>query len=180
MSEVTPLGAVGRGLGAGVAGAALMTAWQEASMRLRRDESDSGSQGQESGGEQPGAGQPDPWQQASTPAKVARRIIEGVFERPVPTERIGLLTNVMHWAYGTSWGAVYGLIQASSPGRPLGRGALFGTGVWAMSYITLVPMGLYQPPWKYSPTELAMDLSYHLAYGIGTGVGYSLLDRWSL
>ena len=43
--------------------------------------------------------------------------------------------------------------------------------------MTLVPMGLYEPPWKYSPSELGFDLSYHLAYGAGVGAGYRLLDR---
>lgn len=114
---------------------------------------------------------------ASAPAKLARRIIEGVFDRHVPPERIGLLTNAMHWAYGTGWGAPYGLIEGTRPGQALRRGLLFGTGVWASSYVTLVPMGLYEAPWKYSPSELGFDLSYHLASGAGVGAGYRLLDR---
>src|SRR5438067_11328174 len=65
------------------------------------------------------------------------------------------------WGYGTSWGAAYGLIQRTAPGPPLRRGLLFGTGVWALSYVTLVPVGLYQPPWKY-PSALVLDLSSHL------------------
>lgn len=52
---------------------------------------------------------------------------------------------------------------------------MFGTGVWLVSYLTLVPMGLYQPPWRYPPGELALDLSYHLAYGVGTGVAFELV-----
>jgi len=39
-------------------------------------------------------------------------------------------------------------------------------------------MGLYQPPWKYSAEEVAMDLSFHLVYGVGVGAGYAALDRW--
>jgi hypothetical protein len=35
-------------------------------------------------------------------------------------------------------------------------------------------MGLYEPPWKYAPADLAFDLSYHLAYGAGTSIGYRL------
>jgi hypothetical protein len=37
---------------------------------------------------------------------VAKRVIEGVFRREVPAERIGLLTDVTHWAHGTLLGAV--------------------------------------------------------------------------
>lgn len=174
MAPLTPLGAAGRGLAAGAIGTAVMTGWQVLSMKLQGSGDEEGG----SGGQQPGEEQhSDPWEQASAPAKVARRILEGVFEQEVPPERIGLLTNVMHWGYGTAWGAVYGLVQGSSRAPAVCRGLLFGTGVWAMSYLQLVPMGLYQPPWKYSPKELAMDLSYHLAYGAGIGGAWAALDR---
>jgi hypothetical protein len=174
MTRVTPLGAVARGLVAGATGTAVMTAWQELSMKLQG----SGGTGDGGGGAEAAApDQQDPWEQASAPARVACKVLTGVFGREVPPERIGLLTNVMHWGYGTSWGALYGLLQGTTPGPALRRGLLFGTGVWVMSYVTLVPMGLYQPPWKYPPKELALDLSYHLAYGTGVGAGYALVDR---
>ena len=53
----------------------------------------------------------------------------------------------------------------------------FGTGVWSASYGELVPLGIYEPPWKYPPEELALDLSYHLAYGLAVAVTYAALDR---
>jgi len=158
---------VARGLAAGVAGTAAMTGWQELSSRLR----DGGGSGE---GSEPPA---DPWEQASTPAQVARKILSGVFDRDPPPERIPLLTNVMHWGYGTTWGAVYGLLAGSARRvRPLRSGLAFGTAVWVASYAQLVPMGLYQPPWRYGATELAFDLSYHLAYGAGVGLGYRAIS----
>lgn len=166
----SPLGAVLRGLAAGVAGTAAMTATQELSIRLQSSGED--------GSEQPGAQQQtDPWEQASMPAKVARRIIEGVFHKTAPAESIPFLTNAMHWGYGTTWGAVYGLAQGTSRGPALRRGLLFGTGVMAMSYLQLVPMGLYEPPWRYSPQDLATELGFHLAYGTGVAAAYAALDR---
>ncbi len=162
----TPLAALRRGLLAGVVGTAAMTAWQELSAKL---------QSSTDGG---GGGSDDPWEQASAPAKVGKRIGEGVFQHEVSSELIPVLTHGMHWAYGTGWGAAYGLIAGSvARRRPLRLGLAFGTGVWAMSYVQLVPMGLSQPPWKYPPKELAMDLSYHLVYGSGTGLAYTALDR---
>jgi len=169
VAEVTPIGAVGRGLVAGFAGTAAMTAWQELSARLRSDGAP-----EEQGLQQPPE---DPWASASAPAKVGRRIIEGVFHRQLPANRIGLLTNAMHWSYGTGWGAAYGLIQGTWPGGAIRSGLLFGTGVWAMSYVTMVPMGLYELPWRYSPGDLGLDLSYHLAYGAGVGAAHGLLER---
>lgn len=170
VKRLTPLNAVAAGLAAGVVGTGLMTAWQELAARLRPPASE----------DAPEADQPprDPWDDASAPAKVAKRIGEGVFLTPVSSERIPLLTDVMHWGYGTSWGAVYGLIASSARDAPtLGAGAAFGTVVWVMSYVQLAPMGLYAPPWKTPPKELALDLSYHLVYGAGVASAYRLLTR---
>jgi hypothetical protein len=159
----TPLGAVAKGLIAGAAGTAAMTAWQEAAARLRGSSDD--------GGEEEGDGG-DPWEEAPVPAQAGRRILSGVFGVDVPADSIPVLTNVMHWAYGTGWGAVYGLLAGTRGRSTLAGGLGFGTAVWAASYLQLVPMGLYEPPWKYPPTDLAFDLSYHLAYGAGTAIGF--------
>ena len=165
-SAPTPLGAVARGLAAGAIGTGVMTAVQTLPAKLQDDQA---------GEEEASPAPQDPWQQASAPAKLGRRISEGVLERPVPPERIGLLTNVMHWGYGTGWGAVYGLVQGTVGGRPLRHGLLFGTGVWLMAYVQLVPIGLSELPWKYSPKDLGTELGFHLAYGAGVASGYRVL-----
>jgi hypothetical protein len=159
--------ACAQGLAAGLIGALAMTGWQELSSKLTAARSDgSGS----SEGE-------DPWEQAPVPAKVARRIGRVVGWDP-PAEHIGLLTNAMHYGYGAGWGVVYAVLptRAADVPPPV-RGVLFGTAVWLASYAQLVPMGLYEPPWRYSPTELALDLSYHLVYGAGTALGFVELHR---
>ena len=170
MERSTPLNAVATGLAAGVVGTGLMTAWQELAGRLKSAASDDAREP-----DQPAR---DPWDDASAPAKVAKRIGEGVFHKSVSSERIPLLTNAMHWGYGTSWGAVYGLAAGSARDAPRhGAGAAFGTVVWLMSYVQLVPMGLYAPPWETPPRELALDLSYHLVYGAGVASAYRLLTQ---
>jgi hypothetical protein len=152
---------IASGLGAGAIGTLAMTGWQELSSRLMSNGSDSG------GDDQPS----DPWAQASVPAQVARKLANVVGVDPDP-KRIPLLTNLMHWSYGTGWGAIYGLLP-----KRRGMGLLFGAGVWAMSYVQLVPLGLYEPPWKYPPSQLGLDLSYHLVYGAGTEAGDALITR---
>jgi hypothetical protein len=168
----TPLGAIGRGLVAGAIGTAAMTAWQTLAAKLQESgEESEGSSSEGSSAEE----KKDPWEEASAPAKVAKRVLEGVFQEQVGPERIGFLTEAMHWGYGTSWGAAYGVL-AGTAGRSTLRGGLaFGTGVWASSYAQLVPMGLYEPPWKYPPKTLALDLSYHLVYGSAVAAAYRLL-----
>lgn len=176
-TQPTPLGAVSRGLAAGVIGTAVMTAAQELWARLQSSQTSGDSGKGELGDDDHQHGtHGDPWQQASKPAHVGRRIIEGVFQKEVSPELAPALTHGMHWAYGTGWGAVYGLIQGTFPSRPLSRGLRFGAGVWIMAYVQLVPMGLYEPPWKYSAKDLATELGFHLAYGGGVGLGYRLLE----
>ena len=164
----TPLGALARGLAAGVVGTVAMTGWQELASRLR---SSNGSSSESSAPQS----EREAWEQAPAPAQVGKRIVEGVFGASVSAERIGLLTTVMHWGYGAGWGGVYGLVQSTRGRRRLRDGLVFGTTVWAMSYAELVPMGIYDPPWTYPPQELALDLSYHLAYGAGLASAYRVL-----
>jgi hypothetical protein len=155
-----------RGAMAGVAGTAAMTAWQELSAKLQSS-NDSGSED---------SGPTDPWEQAPAPAKVGRLLLRALGYE-VPPSQIELLTNVMHWGYGTGWGAIYGAVMGKGArARPLARGLGFGAGVWLMSYVQLVPLGIYAPPWTYSPQELAIDLSYHLADGAGLGVAGALVE----
>lgn len=161
----TPAAAIALGLAAGVLGTGAMTAWQELSARLQSsgDDDDGGSEAS------------SPWDEAPVPAQLARRVIEGVFQREVSPDRIPLLTNVMHWGYGTAWGAVFGIVAESVRVPVLRGGAAFGVSVWASSYAELVPTGLYAPPWTYGAKSVALDVSYHLAYGLGTASAWRLL-----
>ncbi len=170
--RVSPLGSVVRGLAAGIVGTGLMTAAQELAARLQaKAAGDAGPAGEDQSAEPK-----DPWEEASAPAKVAKRVVEGVFQKQLSADPT-VVTNVMHWAYGTGWGAVYGLIAGTRGTSTLKQGARFGTGVWAMSYVQLVPMGLYELPWTYPPKDTALEVSYHVAYGVGAGLGYAMLDR---
>lgn len=162
MVRSSPLGAVVRGLVAGAAGTAAMTGYQMLVAKLRG---------------QADADAPGSWQDAPAPAQVGKRILTGVFQEQVQLDQAARLTNVMHWAYGTGWGAAYGLLQGTAGAPRLRAGATFGAGVWAMSYAQLVPMGIYQAPWKYPPKELALDLSYHLVYGVSAALAFDALTR---
>lgn len=100
----TPLGAAARGLVAGLIGNAAMTAHLVAPDDSEGDSAEDRPE--------------DPWEQAPAPAKVGRRISEGVFDRRVPPERIPLLANAMHWGYGALWCGLYGLVQGTVRGNP--------------------------------------------------------------
>src|SRR4051794_684661 len=128
-----------RGLAAGAAGTAAMTAAQTAYYKA------TGSEG------------------SDTPAEVAKRIIGGLLQRPVPEDRDELLNTAMHWLYGTSWGALLGL---AAVGRRPGRGVLFGLTVGGASLVHLPALGLAPPVWEYDPKTLGTDVGFHLVYGV--------------
>ena len=147
----SPIGAVVRGLAAGAAGTAAMTAYQTAVAKARGSEA------------------------STTPAEVGKRVIRGVFHRRFDEDRTSALNNAMHWGYGTSWGAVYALADGIGEVPVIPRGAAFGTTVWAASLLELPAMKLAPPVWEYPPLELALDVSYHLVYGVAVAAAYAAL-----
>jgi len=155
MSDTTPLGAVGRGLLAGAVGTAAMTAVQTAVAKARGEEA------------------------STTPATVAKRVGEGVLHRDVPDDEATTqkLNQAMHWSYGTTWGAVYGLAQGTREASVARGGPAFGAFVWGASLLQLPAMKLAPPVWEYPPLELALEVGYHVVYGLGVAAAYAALDR---
>ncbi len=152
-SRTTPLGAVTKGVLAGAIGTGVMTAYQLAAAKAM------------------GSGS------SNVPGEVGKRIIEGVFQREVSDEQVEKLTNPVHALYGISWGAVYGLVHGSQRARSGRHGLAFGTAVWGASLVELPAMKLAPPVWEMPPTSIALDLSYHLVYGLGVAAGYAAIDR---
>jgi hypothetical protein len=156
--------AVGKGLFAGIVGTAAMTAAQTVAQKVQ------------SSGTAASSGPADPWAEAPAPARVAKRIGHDILGVDVSPDLIPAATQAMHWAYGISWGVLYGVANRRVGSRKpdARRGMRFGLVVWAMSYAQLVPLGIYEPPWRYPVTELATDLGYHVAYGLGTVSAFHL------
>lgn len=88
-----------------------------------------------------------------------------------------MLTQVMHWSYGSVWGSAYAVTRESVRARASLLGPLFGLGVWAASCIQLVPLGIYEPPWSYPLSSIADEIGYHLTYGVTVAATYRVLGR---
>jgi uncharacterized membrane protein YagU involved in acid resistance len=85
------------------------------------------------------------------------------------------LTLASHLAYGAGAGAVYGSIAARLPASPAVRGAAFGLGVWAVSYLALMPaLGILKPATEHPRRRTALMIGAHLVWGASAGV---LFDR---
>ena len=153
----TPLTAVTQGLLAGAIGTAVFTAFQMATGKAGGNE------------------QPKDWSEAPEPAQVGQRVAEGVFKEEVPLEKAGTLTQVVHWLYGTGWGAVYGLIEESVQ-KPVASGVALTGAVVAADYTLLPAMKLYKPPWRYPATTIPKDFATHLVHGLATAAAYRALE----
>lgn len=109
------------------------------------------------------------YQGAAAPAQVGRTLVEKVTGEPPPDGTARLMTNVVHWATGKQWGAVYGLGQPWL-GRqgPLVGGVVLGLGAFGTAYTLLPMLGVYKPIWEYDARTIWQDLSAHLVYGVTT------------
>lgn len=140
--------AVGRGLFAGAAGTAAMTLSSTLEMKLRDREG------------------------STAPADAASKIL-GVQPRdPAGQARF---SSVVHWSYGTGWGAVRGLIGAAGLSGGAAIGAHFAA-IWPGALIMLPALDVAPPPWKWGATELGVDAMHHLVYVTATSVAYAALE----
>lgn len=115
-------------------------------------------------------------------AQVARRMYEGVFQREAPhpePKTIKRFHNAVHWTYGPGWAALYGIVEASlRRRRPLLHGTAFGLFMWALGSGVMGPATkLAKPPWEYPAKTNALDIGYHLAYGLAAARTYRALER---
>ena len=165
--QLTPLGAIASGMAAGLVGTVCMDTVRF--LRQRR-----------SGGEQSFRkwefARVRNWQEAPDPGQVAKRVIEGFTERKLPDGAAWPISTMMHWSYGTSWGALYGVLAASARTPNLIYGVPFGAFVWLSAYAILPTAGLYEAIWKYDGKTLGQDLSAHLVYGVSTSTVFLVLS----
>jgi hypothetical protein len=140
---------VGKGLFAGVAGTAVMTVSSTLEMKL------SGR----------GASQ--------TPAEAAEKVLK---VEPEDEGAEAQFSNLVHWGYGTGWGAVRGLLASAGLSGPVATAAHLGL-VWGAEQIVLPALDVSAPVFKYGSKATATDLLHHVVYATATGLAYSYLDR---
>lgn len=152
------------GVAAGAVATAVLTASQEAVSRAR---------GKSQLKEQ--SKPPRTWADAPAPAQLAKRVSEGVFSHRVTKRQAPAAAAALHWAYGTGLGALFGLVQAKARPPSALHGVAFGTAVWAWAYVMLPALKIYEPIWRHPPGTLALDLSYHLVYGLSLAGAYEAI-----
>ncbi|MFR9675125.1 hypothetical protein [Streptomyces sp. TR06-5] len=139
---------VGVGLAAGLAGTAAMTVSSTAEMKLRhRGASDA-------------------------PARAAAKVL-GV--EPGGQREAARFGALVHWAYGTGWGAARGVLAFLGLRGAAAAGAHFGL-VWGSEQAMLPALGVAPPATEWGAGEVAIDVWHHLVYAAAAGAAYGFLD----
>ncbi len=112
---------------------------------------------------------------SSAPADAAGKVL-GV--QPRDEEGQARFSNVVHWSYGTSWGAVRGLLHAVGVDGGAAVAAHFAA-VWGSAQVMLPALEVAPPPWRSPPEEIAIDAFHHVVYAVATGIAFAALERGS-
>ena len=110
---------------------------------------------------------------SSSPADAAGTVL-GVQPRDSTGEQ--RFSTAVHWGYGTSWGAVRGLLGAAGLCGPAAA-ATHRALVWGGEQVALPATGTSPPAWRWGVTEVAVDLWHHTVYACATSLAYEWLDR---
>jgi len=141
--------AAGVGLAAGLAGTAAMTVSAAIEAKVRQREA------------------------STAPADAASKIL-GV--KPEGEEQAKRFSTLVHWAYGTSWGAVRGLLDCAGLPGPAASAAHLAV-IWGAEQVILPGLGVAPPLTKWGGKEIAIDAWHHLTYAAATGAAYAALNR---
>lgn len=109
---------------------------------------------------------------SSTPAQAASKVL-GV--APIDDRGERRFNNMVHWGYGTAWGAFRGLLGG------FGLTGLPATGthlaaVWGGEQVVLPATGASPPATEWGAKEVAVDLWHHVVYVAAVGIAYRWLD----
>ena len=138
---------IGKGLVAGFAGTAAMTISSAIEMKLRGRSA------------------------SKTPAKA---ICKSLGFETISDEAQERLSNLVHWGYGTGWGAARGVLEASGVHGLAATVIHFGL-IWAAEQIMLPKTGVAPPMTEQPIQEIGIDAWHHVVYAEGAGAAYTAL-----
>lgn len=167
MSRWSPLGAFCAGLAAGAVGSLAQSLFFAATKRLAPAPPEDAFR----------LAEPEQRNEAATDT-VARRVVEDLAKRG-PLRHPRSAGTLVHFAFGSGWGAAYGLLAGSLEGAATLRGGVtFGSVVCIASDDVLLPMfRLAGWPQRYPAQSHLYALAAHAVYGATTALSFKALDR---
>ncbi len=109
---------------------------------------------------------------SSAPADAASKVF-GL--EPIGEEEKARFSNLVHWSYGTIWGAARGLLGVAGLRGPVATAAHFGA-VWGTALVMLPSLKVAPSPTEWGAKEIAVSALHHLVYATVTGLAYEFLD----
>jgi uncharacterized membrane protein YagU involved in acid resistance len=170
MKRLSPLGALGCGLVAGVAGSLATELFFAITSKIAPAPPEDAFQ------------PPEPEQRQETATQtVARRTVEGLLRRG-PVEHKERAGRIVHYAFGAAWGGLYGLLATRSRRLEEPLGALgFGLAVWMASDNLILPVfRLAAWPHAYPVKSHAYAIAAHVVYGAAVWGAFEALQRLRL
>lgn len=102
----------------------------------------------------------------STSERAVAALARQVASEPISPRRREQFGSMLHYAFGATAGAVYGVLARNWPGVTAGGGLAYATGVWLVADEMMVPaLGLADPPHRTPLRRHAYALVGHWAYG---------------
>lgn len=163
----TPMEVAIKGALAGLAGTVVLTLAMRLAAQAGEDEAVARSEAPKGGPAE-----------ASPPARLVGKVAAGVFDRELSPSLQGVLGHGVHWGYGTLWGMIYGLVQASIRFPHLLHGAVLGLIVWLVGPRGLVPaMNLGPSVAEGAAPRSGRSLALHELYGWAVALVFAALSR---
>ena len=101
--------------------------------------------------------------------RLANAVSIAVFEHELTKREKELAGTALHYAMGTTSGALYGAVAELLPGATAGAGLPYGVAVWLIADEGIVPAaGLSKSPAEYPLWIHLYSFSTHLVYGLTT------------
>ena len=138
---------IGKGLVAGIAGTAAMTLSSTIDMKVRGRSA------------------------SNTPAQA---ICKSLGLETVSEESQERLNNLVHWGYGTAWGAARGALESSGVHGAAATAIHFAL-IWGAEQVLLPRTGAVPPLTEQPTKEIAIDALHHWVYAQATGTAYDAL-----
>ena len=114
-------------------------------------------------------GQSDPHegQDEDSTVKTAEKISSGVLDHELSGKEKKVAGPLVHYAYGTGIGALYGGVAQKRSATVSGFGSAYGAAVWALGDEAAVPaLGLGRRPADTPVSQHLQALAAHLVYGV--------------
>jgi uncharacterized membrane protein YagU involved in acid resistance len=176
----TPIGAAGRGIASGLAGALLLSIVSRVLPGLRTQHATI-PLGRMDDSAEPTLAQALTLAQSPGPEGLAEqfafKVAAGIFSQDLGPH-VRFAGRAVHLVYGSAWGMLYGLLQASYRRPPAAFGATYGLVVWLVGPAILVPaMRLMGRPLEEPAARSAALIAGHLAYGLALAAAFEALQR---